>query len=329
MKKFQIALLVLLALAAAITVGCGTSSSKTTTLPTFTKLPFLSNRTVDPATPMFIANLDGSTITGIPTNGGSWTYSPSISADLKVVAFASDSEIWVTNSTGMTPVQVTNNITNSLYSFFVKVSPDGTKLLYSVYDGTSYHLKIMNPDGTGSLDLTPTPPTGMTDCYSGSFSADGSKIVFTCTGNSNGGAYIINPDGTGFTTVFTQSAAFLDTALLTPDGSKVLFVLYNNGPGAAAARRSLKTFPHLAFRPQTTPTSVPANGLVSVNLDGTGLTSVAAGAYDGVILNSTLYYTLYDTNLSLDQIYKANLDGSGAVSISDGTASDYLGVSAD
>jgi len=312
-KKFQITLLILLALAAAITVGCGDDASKTPTLPAFTKLSFLSNRTVNPATPMFIANLDGSSITGIPTNSGSWTYSPSTSADLKVVAFTSDSEIWVTNTAGMTPLQVTNNVTNGLYSYFVKVSPDGSKLLYSLYDGTSYHLKIMNPDGTGSLDLTPTVPTGMTDCYSGSFSADSSKVVFDCSGSNNAGLYIINADGTATTTVYTQSAAFFDTPLLTPDGSKVLFVFYNNGPGAASVRRNLKTFPHRAFHSQVTPSTVPANGLVSLNLDGTGLTSVAAGAYEGAILNSTLYYTMNDSTLGLAQIYKSNLDGSGAV----------------
>jgi len=325
LKKYQITFLVLLALAAAFTVGCGDSSK----VPTFTKMPFMSNRTVSPATPVFVANLDGTSATGIVTNNGDWTWSPSISADLKVVAFASDSEIWVTNAAGATPTQVTNNVTNNFYSFYVKVSPNGSKLLYSRYDGTTYHIRTMNPDGTGDVDLTPTLPSGMTECYSGSFSADGSKIVFTCDGQDSSGVYLMKADGSSVTTVFTQSG-FLDSALLTPDGSKVIFVDYNNGPAAAAARRNLRIFPHRAFHPQIVADSpAPFTGLVSVNPDGTGMATVAANAYEGIILNSALYYTIYDSDLDLDQIYKSNLDGSSAASISDGTSSDYLAVSAD
>jgi len=324
LKKYQITFLVLLTFAAVFTVGCGDSSK----VPTFTKLPFISTRTVDPATPLFVANLDGTNVTGIVTNS-SGAYSPSISADLKVVAYSSASEIWVTDAKGSTPVQVTNNTANNFYSFYVKVSPDGSKLLYSLYDGNSWHIRTMNPDGTGDVDLTPTLPAGMTECYSGSYSADGSKIVFTCDGQSTSGVYLMKADGSSVTTVFTDNG-FLDSALLTPDGSKVIFVDYNNGPVAAAARRNLKTFPHRAFHPQVVADSpAPFAGLVSVNPDGTGMATVAANAYEGIILNSNLYYTIYDSDLSLDQIYKSNLDGSSAASISDGTSDDYLAVSAD
>lgn len=324
LKKYQITFVVLLALAAAFTVGCGDSSK----VPTFTKMPFISNRTVDPATPLFVANLDGTNVTGIVTNSDG-VYSPSISADLKVVAYSSASEIWVTNATGSTPVQLTNNVANNFYSFYVKVSPNGSKLLYSRYDGTTWHIRTMNPDGTSDVDLTPTLPSGMTQCYSGSFSADGSMIVFTCDGQSTSGVYLMKADGSSVTTVFTENG-FLDSALLTPDGSKVIFVDYNNGPVADAARRNLKIFPHRAFHPQVVADSpAPFTGLVSVNPDGTGMATVAANAYEGIILNSNLYYTIYDSNLSFDQIYKSNLDGSSAVSISDGTSDDYLGVSAD
>jgi Tol biopolymer transport system component len=331
LKKFHVTLLVLLTLAA-ITVGCG-DSTPGSKIPVFTKVPFISDRATDPATPLFVANLDLTSATGIVTNNGSWTYSPSISADLKIVAYASDSEIWVTDTTGTTPIQLTDNVANGFYSFFVKVSPDGTKLLYSFYDGANYHLLIMHPDGTGSVDLTPTPPTGMTDCYTGSFSADSSTIAFTCTGSTGGGVYAMNVDGTGTTPIYTENS-FLDGAMFTPDGSKIIFVDFG-GAASAAARRNLKTFPHLAVRPHavkgaaSTPGTLPTTGIFSVNLDGSNLASLVPTAFEAVILNSTLYYTYYDSNLSLDQIYSSALDGTGAVSISDGTSDDYLGVSAD
>lgn len=328
MKKYQITLSVLLALATVFSVACGDSKTATT-IPTFTKLSFLSDRTVDPTTPLFLANLDGTSPAGILTNNGDWTYSPSTSADLTVLAYTSDAEIFVTNTAGSTtPTQITDNTASGFYTEFVRVSPDGTLLLSSIYNGTNYHMFIMKPDGTASIDLTPTPPTGMTDCYSGSFSADGTKIVFACyDGVSNAGLYSMNADGTGTTTIYT-AVAFFDDAMFTADATKVLFVDYT-GESAAAHRRSLKIAPHTAVRSHVAHGTTQTYGIDSVNLDGSSLTVLVPNAYEGAILNSTLYYTIYDTDLDLDQIYKANVDGTGAVSISDGTSDDYLGLSND
>ena len=326
MKKYQITLSVLLALATVFTVACGDSKTATT-IPTFTKLSFLSNRTVDPATPLFVANLDGSSPAGILTNNGSWTYSPSTSADLTVLAYTSDADVWVTNTAGATPLQLTNNAASDFYTQFVKVSPDGTMLLYSLYNTANYHILIMKADGTGSTDLTSTPPTGMTDCYAASFSADSTKIVFSCSGSTNAGVYTMNTDGTGTATVITNTD-FFDDPMFTSDGSKVLFVDYT-GAEASAHRRNLKSAPHATVRSHVAHGTTQTYGIDSVNLDGSSLTVLVPNAYEGVILNSTLYYTIYDTDLDLDQIYKANVDGTGAVSISDGTSDDYLGLSND
>lgn len=329
MKKYHVTLLVLLAMAAAITVGCGVSAKKST-VPTFTKVPFISSRTVSPATSMFLMNLDGSSVTGIATNNGTdWTYSPSTSADLKIVAFTTDSEVWVTDTNGTTPVKVTNNVANNFYSFYVRVSPDGSKLLYSLYNGTNYHVDIMNPDGTGNVDLTPTPPSGMTDCYDGSFSADSSQIAFSCAGENTSGVYLIKADGTGSVTTVTTGSDFLDTAMFSADGSKILYVDFGEGPSFAAARHNLTLRAHHATRPHGVHSLDETIDIISVNPDGSNPTTVVSNAYEGVILNSTLYYTIYDSTLQLDQIYKANQDGTNPVSVSDGTSDDYLGVTAD
>ena len=326
LKKYQIALSIFLATATVFTVACSNSKTATTPVPSFTKMSFLSDRTADPATPLFVSNLDGTSAAGIVTNNGDWTYSPSTSADLTVLAYASDSEVWVTNTAGATPVQLTNNVTNNFYSQFVKVSPDGTMLLYSLYNAANNHILIMKPDGTGATDLTPTVPTAMTDCYAGSFSADSTKIVFSCSGDTTGGVYTMNIDGTDTTTIYTE-ASFLDDPIFSADGTKVLFVDYP-GESASAHRRNLKVAPHSTVRSHVAHVT-GTYGINSVNLDGTGLTTVAPNAYEAVILNSTLYYTIYDTNLELDQIYSSNLDGTNAVSLSDGTTEDYLGLSND
>src|SRR5439155_11185168 len=54
MKKVQIALSILLTLAAAITVGCGDSG-----LPVFNNMAFISNRDVTPATLLFVLTTCG------------------------------------------------------------------------------------------------------------------------------------------------------------------------------------------------------------------------------------------------------------------------------
>ena len=319
MKKQQFTLLILLCVAASLTVGCGDSHS----VPTFNKLAFISERTVSPATPLFVMNLDGSSVTPIPFSTTSVGF-PSVSADLKTVAFLSwnDDNVWVSNADGSTQT----SLTTDGESYAPRISPNGKKIVYSHNDGTQWGIWIMNADGSGTLNLTSVLPTGMTDCYVASFSADSSLIVFTCYSNNSQstGLYTVKADGTNTTTVATQSGYF-DTPAFTPDGKQILFINY---PGASAQSRHGFKRGHIPHRRAAAPT-VSTQGLSSINLDGSNQTLLVANVYEAQILNSTLYYTLYDTTLSLDQIYKANLDGSGSVSLSDGTAYDYLGLSSD
>src|SRR4051794_5273058 len=169
----------MLALATIITVGCGGGSS------TFTKLPFSSNRESTPSTPLFLMNLDGSNVTPVQYTLDN-LYSPSISADLKKIAFVSFPNVYVVNSDGTGQKQLTTYTDSSADSFsFVltaRISPNGKKIIYSVGDGSieTFELWIMNADGTDKKNLSVTPPTGMTNCFSGSFSADSRKITFGC-----------------------------------------------------------------------------------------------------------------------------------------------------
>ncbi|MGA9039583.1 MAG: hypothetical protein WB421_03525 [Terriglobales bacterium] len=300
MKKLQlITLLIVLTLAAVSTVGCGVGPSAPAG-PTFTKLAFYSNRTTSPATNLFLMNMDGSGVTAVPTSSGS-LYTPSVSADLKTLAYTLDGHIWTSNQDGSTQTQ----LTTTGYSYGVKLSPDGKKMVFNQQDSVTnaYHLWIMNVDGTGGLDLTSTLPSGMTQCYGGSFSADSSKIAMNCQGNSTYGIFTIKPDGTGLTTV-SNPTNYADTPVFTPDATKILFVLYGQSTTSGAE-------------------------IFSVNLDGSDQTSVALNGYEAEILNSSLYYTVYDTTLSNDRIYKSNLDGSNAVALTDGTTYDYIGTSTD
>ena len=286
MKKQAIALS-LLTLAIAATVGCGNS----TAVPTFTRVALLSNRVVVPVTSLYTANLDGSNVTPIPFSTTN-VWSLSNSADGKTLAFtaniSSTRQLWVSKSDGTGQKQ----LTTPSQPYWVRISPSGKKVTYDGYDGTTYHVFVINTDGTGNLDLTPTLPTNMSECYEPSFSADSSQIVFVCyssTNNANG-IYTVNADGTGTKTVEVRAAAsWADYPYFTPDGKKVLFV----GPSPGAK----------------------FSAVISVNRDGSAETVVVSPADEFVVLNSNLFYESSCT--SPLQIFKAKLDGTNPVQVSD------------
>ena len=316
MKKQSI-LFALLILAIAATTACGNSTS----VPTFAKIAFLSNRTSTPATRLFVAKLDGTNVTPVPNapNG----YTPSISADFKKVAYQLNGNVFVENVDGTGQAQLTTS--NS--SNFARISPDGKKIVYSD-NSAAFHLWISNIDGTAKLDLTPSTLGSTGQCRAGGFSADSSQVVMTCfDGNTNSfGMYTTKTDGTGVKTVIHSTNVSLDTPSFTPDGKKIVF--FASGSLTAGASVGVVAFtPGIrhALQARQKGSVIPTFGVTSINLDGTGATLLVPGSFESLILNSTLYYTLHSGKFN--QIYKANVDGTNPVSISDGTSSDYLGQS--
>ena len=294
MKK-QTILLTALALALAITVGCGTTN---TAVPQFTKMAFLSNRIVTPATVMFTSNLDGSNVTPIPFSTTN-VWSLSSSADSKTVVFIANSDIWVENSDGSGQKQLTT-ATNLNWA---RISPDGKKILYN--DGTTNHEWIMNVDGTGSLDITPTFPTGMSQCGFGMFSADSAQVVFVCNGSAGYGIFTALVNGTGMKTVeIRTNNQWLRYPSFTPDGKKILFVG--------------------SFAPVAAVQTATSYGVVSVNVDGTGEAVLVQNANESIVLNSILYYQTGNTCNNNLQLNKANVDGTNSVTVGDGTSNNDL-----
>ena len=330
MEKRQVMLLTLLTLAAALTVGCGSDS----TTPAFTKLPFSSDRQSDPATPIFLMNLDGSHVTPVAYSGESF-FSPTISADLKTIAFVSGSDVWVMKSDGTGSKQLTT-VGDSSFTFTARISPNGKQILFSVADNTTetIDLRTMNVDGSGQKSVLATLPAGIDQgCYTGSFSANSRTVTFACYGTSVGfGLYSADVAGTNLKTVAEPQGAFVDTPMFSPDGKKILFVSSNFG--AASASKSKFAFSHKhAFRTaaprRAIPDGISLQGVFSVNLDGTGAVLVAANAFEAEILNSTLYYAAWDPDAEFNQIWKSNVDGTSSVKVSDATANDWLNLRID
>jgi hypothetical protein len=276
-----------------LTVGCGDSHSA----PLFTGVIFVSNRTATPPTTIFSSKLDGTAVTPVPSTASS-PYYPSTSVDGKTVAYYDQNNAWVQKADGTGVLDLTTATSSASEVNFVRISPDGKRVLFSEFNDN--HIHIINVDGTGDLDLTPTLPTGMTDCYSGGFNATSTLIVFVCAGASNYGLYTIKPDGSAVTTVTATIAIWADLPSFTPDGKKIVFI---GEDGSSVV------------------------DVESINLDGSGDTVLVSNVYEAVVLNSNLYYTFHDTTLNLNQVYKADLDGRHAVSISDGLHDDYLGIS--
>jgi len=324
MKKVQIALFSLLALATAITVGCGDGSS----LPIFKQMAFLSNRDSSIETNLFVMGVDGSNATALPSNNGEGAYSPSISADGKTVVFSSQGNVWVSNADGSVQTQ----LTSTGNSWNAKLSPDGKKILYLDWDSTNevYNLWVMKADGTGAVNFT-TALNSVSDnsgCYSGSFSADSKKLVFSCWTPTLTTVYTADADGSNQATVYSQ-AAYCDTPAFSPDQKKIYFISWgvpssSGKKGFLPAKRL-----HKASGIHSNGESSTTYGLVSINADGSGLTTLSVSAYEAEVLNASLYYTKYNSDTETTQIFTSGLDGSNEVALTDGSSYDYIGTETD
>jgi Tol biopolymer transport system component len=290
LKTRSLLLLTLLSLVAALMTGCGGLNSPSA--PQFTKMVFLSNRTASPATNLFIQTLAGTGVTPVPSTTAE-VYYVSVSADATKAAFDQSGDAWVENVDGSSALQLTT--TGRID--FVRISPNGKKVVFN--DTTLGHLSIINIDGTDVLDLTPTLPMNMTSCYSAGFSADSTQIAFVCEGETDYGIYTMKADGTGMTTVTATRTAWTDLPSFSPDNTKIFFI----GEGSG------ETY-----------------DVESISLTGTGDVVVVTNTYEAEVINSNIYYTFTPTGLEVSQVYKAGLDGSNPVSLSDGLHTDYLGL---
>ena len=319
MKKVQIALSILLTFATAMTVGCGDSG-----LPVFNNMAFISNRDATPATRLFVMTTDGANVAPVPFSTTS-VYSPSVSFDLKMIGFESNGDVWVSNPDGSAQTQLTTDGNH----YQVKISPDGTKILFNSWDETAstYGLWIMKADGTGALNLTSSLVNSQTGCYSGSFSADSKTIVFSCYSSNATSIYTVKADGAGLKTVYTQDQ-YCDTPAFSPDGKKIFFVSWGLS-GPKGQHRAMPPAHLSAHRFVQSSTSSFDYGVVSIDRDGSNLTVLAPGAYESEVLNKTLYYTMWNSDLGAYQIYGADMDGTGVVAVTDGSSDDYLGLSTD
>ncbi len=123
-------------------------------------------------------------------------------------------------------------------------SPDGTRILYTRFDGTSVRVMVMNADGTGARVLSTQgnqqglPSTGIRQSHS-PWSPDGRRIMFFADVSTtpvapyfcNGSAlpYVVNVDGSGVRRLLDTCKGFFNG--WSPSGDQVAFTLWpESGP---------------------------------------------------------------------------------------------------
>jgi Tol biopolymer transport system component len=101
-------------------------------------------------------------------------------------------------------------------------SPDGRRIVFELGSETHAGIAIINADGTGLRDLTPTGFQGQP-----AFTPDGHHLVYDCDCPDGQGVFLIRDDGTGrrrLTTSPFPGQGFDTDANVSPDGHTVTFV---------------------------------------------------------------------------------------------------------
>jgi dipeptidyl aminopeptidase/acylaminoacyl peptidase len=149
--------------------------------------------------------------------------SPAWSADGTKLAFtrpgkANNDDVFVMSSNGKAQRNVTKTSPDDANPDW---TPDGSKITYDVSGTTVFSA---NSDGTG---IAPLIPGG----YEASWSSTGKVVYSTTVEPSNAEIFVANADGSGAHNVTNAPGYDDDSAVWSPDGTKIAWVRFYGGAG--------------------------------------------------------------------------------------------------
>jgi Tol biopolymer transport system component len=137
------------------------------------------------------------------------TWSPD-GSQIAYIAYLGGEQLWVMDADGGGPHPVTDIRNDGMAGFSPDWSPDGTTIAFEVFDGRSWDIYTVHPDGTGLRPLADGPGDEIQPVWS----PDGSLIAYMASPQGSGGigdntgtydVYMSRPDGTEQTRVTTDA----------------------------------------------------------------------------------------------------------------------------
>jgi Tol biopolymer transport system component len=163
----------------------------------------------DEGNDIFSVSIDGSDVTQLTHTDASDSL-PTWSPDGSQIAFIEGDQVWAMNADGGGAHAVTDIPNDGIGGFSPDWSPDGTTIAFEVFDGRSWDIYTVHPDGTGVQPLADSPGDEIQPVWS----PDGSLIAYMASPQGSGGigdntgtydVYTAHPEGTERTRVTTDA----------------------------------------------------------------------------------------------------------------------------
>jgi Tol biopolymer transport system component len=134
-----------------------------------------------------------------------------------------DYELFVTNSVGSTPQQLTDTAGYQTYAA-PDWSPDGSRLCVASNENGNFDIFLIDPDGSNLQQLTFSDA----DERAPTWSPDGTRIAFESNRDGNWDIYVMNADGSDIQRI-TDDPGNDQAPAWSPDGSRLAFQTDRDG----------------------------------------------------------------------------------------------------